>query len=307
MKKKISLIIIAAIAMTMLCVTLSACNPDKIENIVGTYKLTTDTETKYQQDTVDYIQESGREAYIVLTGKDYGYYAYKDNSTPITVREIKLEYTKNDDNEITSITYSLEEGGKNRTFNVNSQKDIYLISRWPSASKIIPAHDTTYTRISDKTDLSTVKNLYPDAPVYEYGVYEYNSAFCAELDNGLQKNFSKYIYKYYDVDASKCTATLYYALRTDKKAVVENNLPVVFTKNENNKAIAMSIGGVEFRLESGLPTRDVTVEVSGEQCDVHEQLSWFGLSQTEYTDYTSYFQSLIDEYENSLKETQPTE
>lgn len=79
MKKKALLLVgILIIALTFSTV-LVACNPDKMENIVGTYKLVVDTRTQYEQETVDNIATYGREAYIVLTGEDYGYYIYKDN------------------------------------------------------------------------------------------------------------------------------------------------------------------------------------------------------------------------------------
>lgn len=307
MKRKTLLIALLAISICVLMAILVACTPDKMENIVGTYKLTTDKRTEYQQETVDTIQAYGKEAYLVITGKDYGYYVYKDKDTPVSAKEVKLEYTINDKNQVTLVSFTTDVGEKPKTFHVDSKKEIMLVSRL-TESKIWDGYDITYTKISDKTDLSTVKKMYPDVPVYQYGLYKFNSAFCAELGNGLQKNYSEYIYKYYDVNSANCTATLYYALRSDKTPVVQTNLTVTFTRNpENEKVIKMTIGDVEYDLESGVPAREVKVNVDGEECDVKEEMGWFSLSQTEYSDYPSYFQSLIDEYENSLKESQPTE
>ena len=182
MKKKALLLVgILIIALTFSTV-LVACNPDKMENIVGTYKLVVDTRTQYEQETVDNIATYGREAYIVLTGEDYGYYIYKDNDTPLSARKVKLEYTLNDENQVTLISYILGEGVNSKTFNVDSRDRIALISRWPSASKIIDAYD-----------LSTVKEAYGELPVFDYDLYQYNSTYYAEITNNLQKNFSKYI------------------------------------------------------------------------------------------------------------------
>ena len=158
MKKKALLLVgILIIALTFSTV-LVACNPDKMENIVGTYKLVVDTRTQYEQETVDNIATYGREAYIVLTGEDYGYYIYKDNDTPLCARKVKLKYTLNDENQVTLISYILGEGVNSKTFNVDSRDRIALISRWPSASKIIDAYDVRFNKVSDKTDLSTVKD-----------------------------------------------------------------------------------------------------------------------------------------------------
>ena len=153
MKKKALLLVgILIIALTFSTV-LVACNPDKMENIVGTYKLVVDTRTQYEQETVDNIATYGREAYIVLTGEDYGYYIYKDNDTPLSARKVKLEYTLNDENQVTLISYILGEGVNGKTFNVDSRDRIALISRWPSASKLIDAYDVRFNKVSDKTEL----------------------------------------------------------------------------------------------------------------------------------------------------------
>lgn len=302
MKKKALLLVgILIIALTFSTV-LVACNPDKMENIVGTYKLVVDTRTQYEQETVDNIATYGREAYIVLTGEDYGYYIYKDNDTPLCARKVKLEYTLNDENQVTLISYILGEGVNGKTFNVDSRDRIALISRWPSASKIIDAYDVRFNKVSDKTDLSTVKEAYGELPVFDYDLYQYNSTYYAEITNNLQKNFSKYIYKYYAVDSAKCTATLYYALKEDKIPVVEKNIAVSFTRDqETNKPVKMTIGDVEYDLTSGLPTRPVQVTVSDEVVDVEEQLCWFNYSEVAPEDYDAYFLGLIEEYEQSLK------
>lgn len=298
MKRKVILVALLVLVTAITASVLVACNPAELEKIVGTYKLVTDTRTEYQQDTVDYIARDGREAYIVLTGTDYGYYVYKDNDTAAFARKIKLEYYKNDENKVTSITYVLGVGEKkSRSLNINAQKEISLVSRWTSANKIMDAYDLQYNKISDKTDLSTVKKELGDVPVFDYDLYQYHSMYSASLLNGVEKNFGSYIYKYYDVNTASCTATLYYALREDEKPVVQNNLAVSFARNEDNdKPISMTIGEDTFTLENGIPQRSVKVTINEEVFDGTEELSWFSLNQTEYTDLTAYFDSLIAEY-----------
>lgn len=107
-----------------------------------------------------------------------------------------------------------------------------LIFRWSSASKLIDAYDIQYDKADKATDLSYVKKVYDDLPIFGYDLYDYNALFYAEITNGLQENYSKYIYKYYNIDSSKCKATLYYALRSDEKPVVVTDLNVTFEREE---------------------------------------------------------------------------
>lgn len=81
MKRMILLLALLVLVTTLIANVLVACNPTEMEKIVGTYKLVTNTRTKYRQETVDNIATYGKGAYIVLTGSDYGYYVYKDNDT----------------------------------------------------------------------------------------------------------------------------------------------------------------------------------------------------------------------------------
>ena len=303
MKRKVLLLALLVLVTSVIASVLVACNPAEMEKIVGTYKLVTDKTTEYQQDTVDNIEKYGKEAYIVLTGSDYGYYVYKDNDTTAFVRKVKLEYTVNDENKVTSITYVLGEGQKPNVLNVNAQKKVSLVYRWTAATKLTDARDIQYDKISGATDLSSVKNALGEIPVFDYDVYQYHSMYKAELTNGLQKNYSDYIYKYYDVNAASCTATLYYALKSDATAVVVPNLTVSFGKDaETNKPISMTIGEDTFTFEIGTPHREVKVNIDGQEFDEYEELSWFSLDQTEYDDCTSYFNSLIEEYVQSLQQ-----
>ena len=64
----------------------------------------------------------------------------------------------------------------------------------------------------------------------------------------------------------------------------------------------MTIGEDTFTFENGTPRREVKVNIDGQEFDEYEELSWFSLDQTEYTDYTAYFNSLIAEYKQSLQQ-----
>lgn len=303
MKNKMWRTVTLLILGCMLVMTLVSCKPAKMEKIIGTYELVTDTVTRYQQDMVDHIATYEREAYIVLTGEEIGYYVYKDKDTSVCVREIKLEYFKNDEEEVSRISFTLGVGEKGNSLNVDSGKDSYLVSRWPSATKITPAYEIQYKKISDATDLSTVEGIYGDLPVFRYGLYDYNRTYIAQIDNGLDKNFSDYIYKYYAVDSARGKATLYYALKSDKVPVAQRNIDVTFTKDaESDKYVKMTIGTDEYDLTAGLPRRPITVMISGEAFDAYEELGYFVYPEVKPEDYDEYFKGLINEYEASLSE-----
>lgn len=301
MKKKLFIVVSVIIATMIIAAVFVACTPEKLEKIVGTYELTIDTYTQYEQETVDRMKEYGKESYLVVTGEKYGYYVYKDKDTPAYAVVVGMEYSKNDEGKVTSVSYWTEVGDKKRTLNVDSKNEISLISRWPSASKLIDAYETQYKKVSDKTDLSHVKTVYGDIRVFDFNVLQYDSLFCEELGNGLQKNYSLYVYDYYDVDAAAKTATRYYALKSDKKPVTVENLKVSFARNEeNDKPIKMIIGENEYSLENGTPQRQVVVDVDGVQADETLSLSWMNYLLLKKSDYETYFNGLISEYEKSL-------
>ena len=297
MKKAIP-IALALTFVLLAAMSLVSCIPGKMEDIVGTYRLETDTVTKYEQETVDNIETYGRESYLVVTGKEMGYYVYKDKDTLAFAREVKFEYTVNDEGKVTSVGYVPGVGDRGRSFNVDVKKEVRLISRWPSASKLIDAFDITYKKISSATDLSAVREACGDLPVFGYDLYDYNSTFYAEIANGLDKHFSPYIYKYIAVDAAACKATLYYALKADKVPVVKTGIDVSFARNpENGKPVGMTIGTDEYDLTPGVPRREISLDVNGTTVDTYEELGWFNAPEVAPEDYDEYFRSLIEAYE----------
>ena len=294
--KRTLIVVVIAIFVLSLSVGLVACTPAKIDDIVGTYRLVTDTTTAYEQDTVDNIQTYEKDVYLVLTGSEKGYYVYKDKDTPVFAREVKLEYYKNENDKVTSITFRIDENTQ-RSLLVNANKDVMLVSRWTAATKINDAYDIEYKKISNDVDLSAVKKVYGDLTVFGYNLYRYDGLYSAELYNGLQKNFSEYIYKYYSIDSAACKATLYYALKSDKKAVVTTDLDVSFTQNEENGIlIGLKIGEDYYDVVDDLPRRTVSVIVSGETIDAYENL----ITPDVETVNDEYFENLIAEYEKSL-------
>lgn len=305
MKNKSTVSVVISVLMLALSLFLVSCKAGKKEDVVGTYKLVTDTRTVYGEDTVDNIKKYGKEAYLVITGKDYGYYVYKDDSSPVIAREVKLEYSYNEEGNISLVGFITGEGERTNSFNVNAMQKVSLISRWPSASKYIDAYDIQYDKVDKSTDLSYVKNVYADLPIFGYDLYKYNALYRAEVVSESQNNPGEYVYKYYDVDSSKRKATFYYALKSDEKPVVVTDLTVSFEfDSETKKPVSMSIGEDKYDLTLGTPSRSVKITVEGESVDAKEELYNYNYLNLLQSDYDTYFQGLIAEYRNSLQETE---
>ena len=106
--------VLSAIILVAMCFTLTSCyvsHPTAMKKLVGTYELTKFTrkakDADSEADPDDLIKEKGIVAYLVITGEEYGYYAYKDNETPLTVKQVKINYEYDDEDitKVRSITY----------------------------------------------------------------------------------------------------------------------------------------------------------------------------------------------------------
>ena len=106
---------LCAVLLALMCFTLTSCyvsHPTAMRNLTGTYELTKFTrkakDADSEADPDDYIAQKGIVAYLVITGEDYGYYVYKDNETPVTVKQVKIlyEYDSEDISKVKSITYN---------------------------------------------------------------------------------------------------------------------------------------------------------------------------------------------------------
>lgn len=89
----------AVIPMVVGCSSYHSDASEKSE-MVGTYKLKTITKNHNKtEDPYDYKAEIGAEAYFTLDEKGYVYYAYKDNTHPLTMQRAFAKYVKDLDNE----------------------------------------------------------------------------------------------------------------------------------------------------------------------------------------------------------------
>ena len=278
--KKVAIIIIFCL---LISIFLCCCTLEKLENILGTYVLTVYTTTHYGEETIDVKAEKEMEAYLVITGKDYGYYVYKDKDTPLFCREVKLEYNKNDEDKVTTVTYN---DGNSDDFNffVNSVKDglfkkkITLTRTHNPIDSKLSALNTGYARtmerIDDTPDLSYLnKKLGVTLNPLFFGAMKFHG-----LNGTFYMNYSEYspyIYDYYDINcydinAGTLKATRYYTLKSECESAAtavkhkEENLTVKFNRaNGENSYDTLTIGTLVFNIVDGTPEYQTELTVDG--------------------------------------------
>lgn len=68
--------------------------------------------------------------------------------------------------------------------------------------------------------------------------------------------------------------------------------------------IKMTIDGVEYDLKTyGAAHREIIIDISGTDVETYEELAWFNYPEVASEDYKEYFNGLIEEYEQSLQQT----
>lgn len=170
MKRNIALFLAITLILSVLCCVLVACNPAKIEKIVGTYELTIYSRQKDSSSPLEnLIETQQRKAYIVLKEGGVGYFVYSDNENALTAREVTLEYSYDTDEpeKVSTITFLDKNDfvktyiGWSNTLHVNYQgrKESYLTCQKIALGSLSPSSGTTtYTRINKSTDLSWLQS-----------------------------------------------------------------------------------------------------------------------------------------------------
>ncbi len=298
MKKKIVAIVTIILVLGTMLTCLAACNkPAKKKYVVGTYKLTKYTEQYYQQEGItDKMTTYEIESYLVLGENGKGYYVYKDKDTPMKAKEIKIQYEENEDKKIISVKTWEKDDDKERIYKVKFQDEKQLVDRWTIVNKFFTrGYDIKYTKISKAQDLSAVKSVVGDIPVYEYGMYQYTGMYETSIDYPYNQ-YDPNIYKFVNVDVINASASIYTALKADKVQKVET-CAVSFVKDADGKVTQMKVGDVVYDRYVGGFRRNITLNVNGQEVEAMENL-YCVLNEVK-TYGKEYFDEKITEYENS--------
>ena len=205
----------------------------------GTYKLTGYTYTPsherkegYTPTTRDYVngEKYMYEDYLVITGTSIGYYAHKDASGDVYVKEVSLtyEYSKENSKKIEYITYrdvtsDGDEGGVNRLGVNRKQLNYTKISinyTEPFTKRQMSTESLTvrWEKVSRATDYSYAKNALKATKEYEYkafgarGIYELGTPIYSSTSELVE---SPYQYFFYVIDTAYgvTKATAHYATK----------------------------------------------------------------------------------------------
>lgn len=219
--KKFLAFIMAFVMMLVLCSGCTISIATRKSKLVGTYKLTTLTDY-----AGDMIGRKGIEAYLVVPESGRGYYVYKDNDTPVSVRYADIIFHPDEEkpNRYSQVEYAVD--GDEKSYKCGNTGGALNYSELGFKSvKPIETYwkSTAWTREDRAQDLSYVEDQLGDLPeVIPYGLakydgyYVYSGYYIEQGGTEFYDEFSeRFVYAILDVDAAAGKATAYYMLKSD--------------------------------------------------------------------------------------------
>jgi len=255
--KKFYKICLSSIAVSLLSTGCSyhSSDPSKKEIMVGTYELKEYKRRNEDGDTYDYQKEIDAVAIFTVDEKGYGYYAYKDNKTPLFCAQTYSVYEQNEENPELFESITMTDGKSSKSawekyvgcmdeptmgFQKNLFKKTYSYTipyheyQIYKPSKIQEYQYVCYQKVSSDTSINTLNEKLnasfnfakPFELQYMSGFYAYT---CQTLD-GVSYANDTYDYMILDLDSYNAgNLTLYYS---EKGSCVKQTTSVSVTINE---------------------------------------------------------------------------
>jgi len=264
MKKNFLLsLVLVILAFVLTSCTMYSSKKGKLEDLVGTYKLTQFIKQEYDaEEDVDMIAKNSIVAYLIVGSQGQGYYIYNGNLSTISI-----EYTYDGD-EIKSIQYndgfrqtytkSSQPGYGNETkmgFNVNTKTLSYSQPKFKEFGVKYPKRSVVYTKESDDTTLSYVRtkvdstlNDQPDFMLKNLnGLFRLYENYCFTEQQEVE---GLGLYKYFLADFNNQTkkATLYYKLINGSEGVKEENVDIKFERNNTSTVATIELKDIVFTI-----------------------------------------------------------
>jgi len=247
---------------------LSSCSsynakPGKMKNCVGTYELSIYNMRKEESDseTYDRKAEIGAQAYFCFTEEGYGYYGYKDNSTPAHVSQIfaRFKYDSDKPNLVEAVTitdgithkYANEQfvgcldespmGFRDELFKKTLSYTLHSGHMLFQPDKIIKYQYVCYKRIDKSGSLDKINSLLGTnvsfSKPYELKTTSGYYAYRCQPKN-YETHDERGIYEYAILDAdsySNGQYDLYYSLKSNPGLQTKKLNVSVLTKGESTK------------------------------------------------------------------------
>lgn len=243
------LLVIGLLAIFTGCYVISG---QRMNRLIGTYKLTNYTYTPRYSDkdsyvpaTRDYINDERYqyEDYLVITGESTGYYVHKQANAPAYVKEVTLTYERNaeDSSKIEYVTYydvltqnqqvdGSKLGVSGNTLNF-SAPSIHVFSEHTRDISV------SWKKVDNATDLSYVKAQLGELKEYDYksfgvrGIYELKFEYSGDVTDAVLPEFQ---YNFFVIDPAKdvMKITWYYASKEDPDVQIMSFLPLENTSGD---------------------------------------------------------------------------
>ncbi len=246
-----------------------------MKNLKGTYKMTNwmITNTRFVKDketgkevkettTTDNLAENNKEIYLVITGNDTGYYAYKDDNNAAYIVEVELKYENNQKESdkydyvsykfSTNIEFDNDDhyGVAKGNLNHNVTAQCGKIFGLPFST---PGFDKDWKKVSKKTDLTTVQEAFGEnTPIYTLedwmirGGYKVDFGYDATQLPPEQTFVEPYEYYFVVLDPISDKATTYF-LEKKENATAQKKTEEYSVIEQEEGASILKIGNVEWR------------------------------------------------------------
>lgn len=263
MKKATILTLVLTMLMSCLVLTMTSCSASKarkMKDVVGTYKLTryervmndADNSIGKEATRIDLLAQEGIELYFVVTGEDIGYISYKDNTTELYAREVKITYSYDTENPELVGQVGYESA---ITYNAKMLKD--RISQFGYMAKglnytlpnnIFKREYTdhfNFKQVSKDTDLSFITKTYGNLYCENLQKQLVRQYCCFENyltpSNDCVDEFEDYIYYLVEFNKEKTKVNIYYAEKADSVKRVKENVDVLYIHDETDGRITQIV------------------------------------------------------------------
>ena len=286
--------------------------PGKLEDLVGTYELTT-YKMKHNQDdkeTYDRKAEIGAVAYFCVDADGYGYYGYKDNDTPARVDSVFSTFTYDEDKPTLVKAITLGDGVTSKYY---SEKKVGCLDEPPMGFRDgllkktlsytlhqgqmcdgkktpIDYQYVEYTKISSDTSLKKINELMGtnvsfDKPYEMKAMKGYVVYRCQVKEGQAVDNRGIYEYAVLDLDSySNGKLNLYYSLKANPGKQVQQLTVSVLEKGRSLKLEGLDKTYYTEGSPSGLPSGGFSTHM--EDYADSEPINWESFSSYYGADWT---------------------